>query len=507
MTTVREAASQDQERVRRLRDFFHYRSIRFRLATLFVTIFGGTLVLFTVLMYEVFVRSGQTDFDAALFNHAVDVARAVDVDFFGDLSIQVDQLTIGSKVFPFSPGRAYVQIRNHEGVVLGRSRNLAESVLPLSKDEAQEVTSRGFVFSTIPEPVVIKGQPDSGGEFRMISYLIARPQIPRLILQVAVPTTLLNRERRGLLVFLWVNIPLTMVVALLGGLYLSRRALMPISDIIEKAARIGADRLSERLPVPPVEDELQALAQTLNALLDRLQRAFESQERFVADASHQLKTPLSILRGEIDLMRSRERSPEEIRDFLASASQEIDHLNKLVEDLLVLARVDAGHGSLSIAQVRLDEILLDEVARLDRLASARGVKIRFNVSADHASDSAGPHAFEVRGDSDLLRSLFHNLIENALKYSPDHSTVRVDLGEDASACWVTVQDEGKGIPDSERERIFDRFYRLESTRDGAPGAGLGLAIARRIAEAHRGTIEAGNAPWGGAVFRVRIKKL
>ncbi len=483
-----------------LRQIFATRSIRFRLASIFVAIFGTTLVLFSVLLFQAFSRSSQADFDAALFNHAVDVSRAVDIDFFGDLSVQMDQMATGSKIFPFSLGRSFVQIRGPEGTVLGKSRNLGSAELPFSGQDARELGARGAVFRTLGSGSVPLGRDAQASSYRMIDYLVARPQLPRLVLQIAVPTTLIDRERGGLLTFLFINIPLTLVVAMLGGIYLSRRALAPVSAIMEKAARIGASDLSERLPVPPVEDELQGLAVSLNGLLDRLQKSFEGQERFIADASHQLRTPLSILRGEIDLMRSRDRSPEEVREFLVSSSQEIDHLSKLVADLLVLARVDSGQGALEIHELRLDEILMEVVARLESTASARKVRLRFNIAP-------GASSFEVKGDPDLVRSLLHNLVENAIKYSPQEGEVHVELSEEERQCLVQVQDQGPGIPPGDLERIFDRFFRLESTRDKASGAGLGLAIARRIAEAHHATLEAANAPFGGAVFRLRMNKL
>ena len=502
----------------RVRAFFFYRSIRFRLASIFVAIFGTTLVLFSVLLYQVYVRSHQNDFDAALFNHAVDVARAVDIDFFGDLSVQGERLATGSKIFPFSLGRAFLQIRNLDGRVMGRSANLGRAQLPFLPEDAQVASMRGALFRTI-DPVGLPGAAnDDASSYRMINYLIDRPQFPKLILQIAVPMTFLDRDRASLLTFLLVNIPLTLIVAMLGGLFLSRRALGPVSGIIEKAQAIGATQLSERVPVPPVRDEIQALALTLNDLLDRLQRAFESQERFVADASHQLKTPLSILRGEIDLMRSRDRTPEEIREFMASASQEIDHLSKTVQDLLILARVDAGNAALSIQKVRLDEVVLEEVSRLERLAFQRGIRIRIHLGEERTewshvgSGGAELRGFEMQGDPDLLGALFHNLIENAIKYSSDGGNVNISVEEIAkentSELEVRVEDDGPGIPESDLEKVFHRFYRVSSSKSATPGAGLGLAIARRIAEVHGGSILAANVDTkpSGARFTVRIKK-
>ncbi|MCM2324222.1 MAG: HAMP domain-containing histidine kinase, partial [Oligoflexia bacterium] len=289
----------------------------------------------------------------------------------------------------------------------------------------------------------------------------------------------------------------------------SGRALAPVNAIIEKARQLGSANLSERLPVPSVNDELQRLSLTLNELLNRLQLAFESQERFIADASHELKTPLAILRGELDLMRSRERSPEETSQFLATASQELDHLSRLVEDLLTLARMDAGAAVLSLHPTRMDETVLEALARLEPLARARSVSFHFELVPQEAASET---LFEISADADLLRTLVKNLLENAIKFSPAGAPVNVHL-EDCGDCLLfSVRNRGPVIPPDMQAKIFERFVRLGAGKNAAeiPGAGLGLTIARRIAQAHQGTIEV-RSPISetepeGAVFSVRIKR-
>ena len=490
-----------RRRFQRLSKIFAYRSIRFRLAATFVVIFGTTLILFGLLMYQVFVKAHQQDFDAALFNHAVDVAQAVDVDFFGDLTVSPDSMSIGAKVLPFSIGRSFLQIRTMEGKILGRSSNLGRAQLPYEAEDGEEIQLQGAKFKTVPSVSLPSAANEDHSSYRMIMYLINRPRLPKLVLQIAVPTNYLDRDKSSIRRFLIINIPLTLIVAMFGGLYLSRRALAPVGTLIERTQQLTASRLADRVPIPSEKDEIQALALTINGLLDRLQRAFQSQERFIADASHQLRTPLSILRGEIDVFRGRERTREEMMEFLASSSQEIDHLSRMVQDLLVMARVDAGQAVLTFQPVRLDEQLLEIVARLEKFADRSEVRLR--VQLDSSESAEAP---EIYGDSELIQVMLQNLVENAIKYSPRGKTVQISMVMEAKNYLVLVEDEGRGIPPDALDQIFERFHRVTSS-EGPTGAGLGLAITRKIAEAHRGSVTAENRPQGGARFCLRMPRL
>jgi hypothetical protein len=396
-----------------------------------------------------------------------------------------------------------VQIRNSEGKIFGKSLNLGRYQLPFPKSEERIISLRGVSFSSIssrglPSP----GPGEQSSEYRQIQYLIDRKGSLPFVLQIAVPTLPLERERDGLRNFLLLNTALTLAIALIGGLIVSRRAIRPIFAIIDTAARISAQHLNERLPTPKVRDEIYTLSETLNGLLDRLQVTFESQERFIADASHQLRTPLAILRGEIDLMMSRERSPQEMRDFLSSASQEIDHLSKMVQDLLLLARVDAGQQSLSLEPVRLDEIILDSVARLKPALEQKQIRVRVDLP-EMSDDTQG---LEIQGDPDLLRALFHNLIENCSKYSPSGSLIKIQVLTHTSEISVAIEDQGEGIPVDDREKVFARFFRRESQKNQTTGSGLGLAIARQIAHAHRGKLQIVDAQGPGTRFSLTINR-
>jgi signal transduction histidine kinase len=492
-------------------------SFRVRLTLLFVAIFGSTLVVFSFFMYRATLRNLEAEFDTALYNHAVDVAQTVDVDLFGDLSLRSDPLSQGEKVFPFSLGKGLLQIRRIGGEVIASSRGMARVQLPFDAATQELLLHHGVTFSDVDIPQGafetekerrppeksrvgrLFSRPQKTTSYRLINYLIERPQI-EAVLQIAVPLAFVERERGGLRAFFLIAIPSVLILAALGGLFLSRRALLPISAITAKAQRITAQELGERVPVPEVEDELWHLATTLNALLSRLQDAFESQERFIADASHQLKTPLAIMRGELDVFRRSGSKPEEMAEFLKSASGEIDYLSRMVEDLLLLARMGAGRGSLALQRVRLDEVLLGSVSSLERAAKARDVSIRLDLAAVPEAQ-----AYEIDGDPDLLQCMARNLIENALKFSPPGGRVDIRLEADPRSYSISVRDQGPGIGPAERERIFERFYRASGS-SGVPGTGLGLPIALRIAQIHGGAIEVESEAGAGSLFRARLAR-
>ncbi len=483
--------------------------VRTRLTVLFVAIFGVTLIAFSALVFRVFTQNIQSEFDADLFNHALDVAQGIEVDLFGNLSVTPDVLSAGGKIFPFSVGSAYVQLSTLDGRIIARSRSLGRFELPHSAKDLRLTRTQSAVFRTIPSseiPAAAAGaasrkgiRTSQTGSYRLLTYLVQKNDDVSFLLQIAVPLTLVEQETQGLITFFLILIPLTLIVAAFGGLYLSRRAFAPVSAMIVKARSLSPSKLSDRIPVPPAHDELRELAQTLNGLLDRLEQAFQSQERFVADASHQLRTPLAILRGELDLIRKRPPSDSEVPAFFDSASQELEHLSKMVQDLLLLARVDAGEAALEIDPVRLDEVALEAVSRLTPFAKTRGVAIRFDIDTEH-----GEPDFEVQGDADLLKTLLQSLIENAIKYSP---SVQVTVSSEADWNWVRIKDRGPGIPPEDLTKIFERFYRAERS-SGTPeqGTGLGLAIAKRISDAHRGLLLAESELGVGSVFSFGLPK-
>ena len=304
----------------------------------------------------------------------------------------------------------------------------------------------------------------------------------------------LRRIRRVLLLLL----PLLVVAAATSGWFLARRSLAPLAAMASRAAEIGATNLRERLPVTGGE-ELAGLARVVNDLLDRLEGSFAQQQRFMADASHELRTPTAIVRTEADVTLAQEhRSEEEYRASMTVVRDAARRLTRIVDDLFALARADAGITAPRHEPLYLEELVHGATRAVRALAGSRDVRVELGEVVEAP----------FHGDADLLGRLLLNLLDNAIKHSPRGGTVRVTIARRGARYEIAVADGGAGIAPADRERIFDRFVRLGGERgaDEAPdrGAGLGLAIARRIAEAHGGTIAVRPAAPQGAVFVVEL---
>jgi heavy metal sensor kinase len=292
-------------------------------------------------------------------------------------------------------------------------------------------------------------------------------------------------------------IPTVLILAAVGGYLLTRRTLGPIARITETASRIEAENLSERIAVGH-EDELGRLAAVLNALLDRLERSFHQQKQLLADTSHELRTPVTIIRSEAEVTLSRERSADEYRNALESIRSESVHLTNLIEGVLMLARADARQMHIAKRQFSLREVVEQAVQTARTLARARGV----DLSA--VTDGAMP----LRGEAELIRRMLLNLLDNAVKFTEPGGRVSVDAQQDGANYTITVTDSGCGIAAEDQEQIFDRFFRGDRARrrdlDGAPGTGLGLSIVKWIAEAHGGTVRLVRSNAAGSTFEVAL---
>lgn len=293
-----------------------------------------------------------------------------------------------------------------------------------------------------------------------------------------------------LVVALGVTTPVVLVLAALTTRLLARRVTSRIDAVIAAATRMTSDDLGNRLPVSSAGDELDALAVALNGLFARLDTGLRAQRQFVADASHELRTPLTVLRTELEVARRRPRSADEWDAIAGRAHDDVCTMIDLVEALLQLARADAvapRHDDLDLADV-LDGV----VARWSRLAA--GADVRVELSA--------PPALHLRGDPDTLAVAIGNLVGNAIAHSPAGGAVHIHAARAADHLEITVDDQGRGVPAADRERIFLPFARGSNAADrsGPGGIGLGLSVSVRILEGHRGSLRVADAPGGGARF-------
>ncbi len=295
----------------------------------------------------------------------------------------------------------------------------------------------------------------------------------------------LDRFRRRLFLL----VPLLLLLASAAGYWTGRRALAPVDQITQAAQQFSASSLASRVLVPNSGDELQRLAETLNAMLGRVENAVNQITQFTADASHELRTPVTVMRTRAELALRHPRSADEYRDSLEHLHSELIQTSELIDKLMLLARADAGANLLRFASVDLAALLQRVLAQTAPLADAKGLAIdpRF-----------GNRPVWIQGDAELLQRLFTILIDNAVKYTPPPGRIFVELTATTGAARVVVRDTGIGIAAADLPHVFERFYRSDKARSRETGgAGLGLSIARWIAEAHNGTLSVENVSGAG----------
>ena len=304
-----------------------------------------------------------------------------------------------------------------------------------------------------------------------------------------------DRSVHRLLILLLIAGPAALLATAAGGWWLARRALMPIERLRSGAQDISVTRLDERLGVPSSRDEVAALATTLNTMLARIQQGVDEQHRIVADASHELRSPLAAMRSELDVTLRADQLPAAARHALESTRDDVDQLSRTVDDLLTLASADARGLQLDVELVDVRQIAATTVQPLRSLARERGVEIVVE----------GPEAFGM-GDHRRLRQAIGNVIDNAIRHSPDGHVVRVRTTATSDVVIVTVLDDGPGIPEDLCERVFDRFFRIDAARtpSGRAGGGIGLSITREIAIAHGGRVWVEARPNGGCEVSISL---
>jgi two-component system OmpR family sensor kinase len=466
-------------------------SFRNRLALVHLALIGGVLTLTGLGGYWGLSSAVHAQLDAALLALAeTEVAMLAGSD---SADVRIHEVPPGPAPPSFERLDRLVQIVDGEGRVLARSANLGASRLPTPPALRARLAAGELVFETLPgygsEPT------------RMVSVPVppatdtTGPRRPLRAVQVAGSLDDVNHvvHSAGVL-FVATGVTLLCAVGLAGTL-LTRRAFGAIDDVVRQARRIGEADLARRLPHPGTRDEIGRLVDTLNDMLGRLEQGFEVQRRFTADASHELRSPLSRLRTEIELALRRPRQVTEYVQTLQSCFEEVERLTLLVEELLALAQLDAGRQRGAAESVSLNALAEEAVQRIARRAGERQIQLVLEPAAPVAARVA-------RGPASLV---LVNLLDNAVKFSVAGGRVTLRLGIEEAHAVIRVADQGPGLTRTEIPYLFDRFFRGSAARGGpTQGVGLGLALSKAIVSSLGGQIEAASAEGGGALFTVRL---
>lgn len=475
-------------------------NFRIKLTFIFALIFGSTTFLFNFLVFSYVIDALKSDFDDALYNYCVDVSESLDGKFLNSKFEVNPALFEHGKILPFSLGTSAILVRKKDSSIITHIGNLGSFTPPFNSEIAKIANGADAAYRTLNE---LKDFPDpESNSYRLITFPLENIN-PQFFLQVIVPRTLLETQIENRIQVFQFGIPLLIFISMLIGYFISGRALAPVKNIIEATKRINASSLFARVPVPKTKDEFKELAIVLNQALEKIEKSFESQEKFIADASHQLLSPLTIMKSEIELFQKNNTSSTEITHFLQNQHTEIDNLAQIVQDMLLLARMDAGISHFNLSEIHVDEVLLECISRLEKKAVQKNIKIHFHIFENHFSNPL------VLADPDLLKHLFHNLIENAIKYSPVNSNINIHLSWNFESTVVDIIDHGPGIPEDQISLIFERFSRAPQNQK-IQGFGLGLAIAKKIANLLNSKLKVSNFSQGdqkGCTFTFEIKNI
>jgi len=455
-------------------------NVRSRLTLWYVAVLAALLVVYGLGSLFFLHLNMREDLDHNLLEDMETVEGQIATEPDGSLTLRLHHGDEGD------PGLdRFVEIWSPQGNVLYRTPQLEGQALggPPSAEDARE------------DVAPVSERLASGLRVRVASsphHLAGRT----VILRVAHNEEKMWRELREFATVLLIGLPLGVLLAGFGGYALARKALAPIDAMTRETQKISAEDLGARLSIKNGDDELGRLGTVLNAMLGRLQGAFEQLRRFTADASHELRTPLTAIRSVGEVALQEPKDPAEYRDVIGSMLEEVDRLTRLVESLLVLSRADASRIQLHRADSSLLSVAEEAASTLEVLAEEKRQKVDVEGDAD----------LVVSADRLILRQAIINLLDNAIKYSAADSSIclRVYRGENKTAI-LDVIDHGPGIPAEHQPYVFDRFYRVDKARTREwGGAGLGLSITRWAVEAHGGEIALTSKEGHGTTFRVSL---
>ena len=480
----------------------HFRSLRFKLTLWYVFILGILLISFSSFLYFTLSKSLYRDADVKLRSLAELIASesASPLSKFGFGNI--DQALAAS--MNLKPIGKFIQVLDESGKIGRKSDNLRDVQLPISLNALKNASKGLITFET--------DRSFGNAPLRIITFPVIENNHPTRIVQVASSLEDVEDALNTLFIILMIAVPFALMVASLGGQFLANKALKPVDNITQTARMITSQNLNQRIKPLKVKDEISRLIETFNEMISRLDQSFGQIKQFSADASHELKTPLTILKGEVEVTLRKRRTSEEYEQTLNSNLEEINRMSQIVDDLLFLSRADIGEIRLNKEEINLTEILNELVIHMNILARAKNIRIK---TSNHRGDI---HLF---ADALRIRELFLNLIENGIKYTEDGGSIHITLtkenlahdksspnrmeGEQTEFVKIIVSDTGIGIAEEDQKRIFDRFFRVDKARSrDQGGSGLGLSICKWIVEAHRGEITVASEIEKGSSFIVKL---
>lgn len=476
------------------------KSIRFKITILYMAILAMTLTSFSLILYHNVKTGLDGNIDTLLKSKAGGISQAIDA-YWQAANLEVTDGAAGaSEVLRKRRNANFSRIAQRWVKEESTDPKLLDIMVQVFDTDgnaiasSKSITGLGGISRGEFIPVLQgKARFDTVSDFRIYTTPVFEEDKVAYIVQVASPLESIRIALNNLKVWLFLLFPVTVLVTGVMGAFLAKVTLHPVDSMIETIHQIRAENMKVKLKIPNTKDEIQKLAETFNDMLTRLESAFSMQRRLFADLSHELKTPLTILKGEFEVILKKARSNEEYQGTLRSALEETDRIIMLAENLLILAKFDSKEVSQKTEKVDLAGLLKGLVNNAKGLAELKDISLSFS----------GPVSAWVLADRNQLKTLFLNVVDNAFKYTQPKGEIAISLSVNNASARVDIKDTGVGIPQEEIEHIFDRFYRVDKSRSSS-GFGLGLSIAKSIAEAHGGGIFVSSSPGEGATFTITL---
>lgn len=463
-----------------------------RLSWFFLTTLAGVLITFSAVLALLADRHLYRQLDERLESAARTLAVGVEVESGGVEWEPADRpLALNSTAFG---DELHWVVSTDAGLVIDRSGAMVSEELLAAADSAFRAGHRN------PRRINLSTGPCQVMRLRLAPETLSprgvdKGKYPALTITVAAPLESVHSTLRSLAAALVALTATILAAALFACRWICRRALAPVVEMAVASRAMGAADLAQRLPVPNSADELADLGRAFNDLLDRLGEAYQRESQFAGEASHQLRTPLAALIGQVEVTLRRERPVGEYRQALEVALGQARRLQRVVEALLYLARSEGEVGRIACESIELTQWIADRLREWN--FHPRAVDLHFEPPAQGRIHGAV--------QPDLFGELFDALLDNALKYSSPGTRVTISIGEEPGSVWIEIEDQGCGIADEDRPHLFRPFFRAESARkQGIAGTGLGLAVAMRIVTAHGGRIDVASQPGEGSRFRLRF---
>ncbi|MDI7258298.1 MAG: ATP-binding protein [Thermodesulfobacteriota bacterium] len=480
----------------------YFRSLRFKLTLWYVLILGIILISFSGFLYLILSKSLYRDVDNKLRSLAELISSESTSPLFKFGFGNIDQALETS--MNLKPIGKFIQVLDESGRIGKKSENMKNVQLPISLNALRNATKGLITYET--------NRSFGNTPLRMITFPVKENNQVTQIIQIASSLEDVEDALNTLLIILIVTVPSALMIASLGGQFLANRVLKPVDRITQTARMITSQNLNQRIQTLKVKDEISRLIDTFNEMISRLDHSFRQIKQFTTDASHELKTPLTILMGEVEVALRKKRAAQEYEQILESNLEEIDRMSKIVEDLLLLSKADIGEIRLNKEDINLTRFINDLVEQMKFLAQPKNIRIE---TSNHHEE------IHILGDTLRMRELFINLIENGIKYTEEGGLLHIALTKEANSrekspfnlserggaifAKIIVSDNGIGIAKEDQEMIFNRFFRVDKARSREQGgSGLGLSICKWIVESHQGQITVESELGKGSSFIVRL---